>query len=205
MELTTKQGKNGKINLFTDGEFRFAVSAFVYHSFPLRDGDEVTEEALSELKRASDAEKAHESALRSLTVRAHGEKELLRKLRQKYDAEAAESAVERCKQAGLINDAAFAADLAEELYRRKALSPERIRRELEQRGVDKNTVQNAISALDIDRDSGIIQILEKMRITDDSPDKDKARAVRRLINAGYSFPEARRAMEKQGISLENIR
>ena len=205
MELTTKQGKNGKINLFTDGEFRFAVSAFVYHSFPYRDGDEVTEEALAELKKTYDAEKAYESALRSLTARAHGEKELLRKLRQKYDAEAAESAVERCKQAGLINDAAFAADLAEELYRRKALSPERIRRELEQRGVDKNTVQNAISALDIDRDSGMIQILEKMRITDDSPDKDKARAVRRLINAGYSFPEARRAMEKQGISLENIR
>ena len=205
MELTTKQGKNGKINLFTDGEFRFAVSAFVYHSLPYRDGDEVTEEALAELKKTCDAEKAHESALRSLTVRAHGEKELLRKLRQKYDAEAAQSAVDRCKQAGLIDDAAFAADLAEELYRRKAFSPERIRRELEQRGVDKNTVQNAISALDIDRDSGIIQILEKMRITDDSPDKDKARAVRRLINAGYSFPEARRTMEKQGISLENIR
>ena len=82
MELTAKQGKNGKINLYTDGEFRFAVSAFVYHSFPYRDGDEVTEEALSELKRASDAEKAHESALRSLTARAHGEKELLRKLRK---------------------------------------------------------------------------------------------------------------------------
>ena len=205
MELTTKQGKNGKINLFTDGEFRFAVSAFVYHSFPYRDGDEITEEDLNELQKTSDAEKAHESALRSLTARAHGEKELLRKLRQKYDAEAAESAVERCREAGLINDAAYAADLAEELYRRKAFSPERIRRELEQRGVDKKIADEAISALDIDRDSGIIQILEKMRITDDSPDKDKARAVRRLINAGYSFPEAKRAMEKQGISLENIR
>ena len=205
MELTTKQGKNGKINLFTDGEFRFAVSAFVYHSFPYRDGDEITEEDLNELQKTSDAEKAHESALHSLTARAHGEKELLRKLRQKYDAEAAESAVERCREAGLINDAAYAADLAEELYRRKAFSPERIRRELEQRGVDKKIADEAISALDIDRDSGIIQILEKLRITDDSPDKDKARAVRRLINAGYSFPEAKRAMEKQGISLENIR
>ena len=205
MELTAKQGKNGKINLYTDGEFRFAVSAFIYHSFPFRDGDAVTEEALAELKKASDAEKAYESALRSLTTRAHGEKELLRKLRQKYDAEAAQNAVDRCKEAGLIDDDAFAADLAEELYRRKAFSPERIGRELEQRGVDKNTAQNAISALDIDRDSGIIQILEKMRITDASPDKDKARAVRRLINAGYSFPEVKRAIEKRGIVLEIIR
>ena len=160
---------------------------------------------LRKFEKASDAEKAYESTLRSLTTRAHGEKELLRKLRQKYDAEAAQNAVERCKQAGLIDDSAYAADLAEELYRRKAFSPERIRTELICRGVAKEIAENAVEALDIDRDSGIIQILEKMRITDDSPDKDKARAVRRLINAGYSFPEARRAMEKQGISLENIR
>ena len=46
MELSTATNKNGRINLLTDGEFRFAVSAFVYRSFPYRDGDEVTEENL---------------------------------------------------------------------------------------------------------------------------------------------------------------
>ena len=192
MELSTATNKNGRINLLTDGEFRFAVSAFVYRSFPWRDGDEITEEALAELKAADDAEKAHESALRMLTARAHGEKELLRKLRQKYDAEAAQSAVDRCKEAGLIDDAAFAADLAESLIARKGWSPERVKTELISRGVDKETAENAISALDIDRDSGIIMLLEKMRITDASPEKDKARAVRRLINAGYRIGEIRR-------------
>lgn len=205
MELTSRQGKNGKIHLYADGEFRFAVSAFVYHSFPFRDGDDITEEELAELKASSDAERAHESALRMLTARAHGEQELYRKLRQKYDAAAAQSAVDRCREAGLIDDAAYAADLAEELYRRKAFSPERIRRELEQRGVDRKTADEAVLALDIDRDSGIIQILEKMRITDGATEKDKARAVRRLLTAGYSFSEVRRAMEQQGISLDTIR
>ena len=201
MEFSTTQGKNGKVNIFTDGEFRFAVSAFVYHSFPFRDGDDVTEEELAALKASSDAERAHESALRMLTARAHGEQELYRKLRQKYDDTAAQSAVDRCREAGLIDDEAYAADLAEELFRRKAFSPERIRTELICRGVDKEIAENAAEALDIDRDSGIIQILAKMRITDDSPKKDKARAVRRLMNAGYSFSEARRAMTDQGISL----
>ena len=201
MELTSRQGKNGKIHLYADGEFRFAVSAFVYHSFPWRDGDDVSEEELAEWKAAADAERAHESALRLLTARAHGEKELLRKLRQKYDAEAAQNAVDRCREAGLIDDAAYAADLAEELFRRKAFSPERIRRELEQRGVDRKTADEAVLALDIDRDSGIIQLLEKMRITDGATEKDKARAVRRLLTAGYSLSEVRRAMEQQGITL----
>ena len=192
MELTTTLNKNGRINLLTDGEFRFAVSAFVYRSFPWRDGDDVTEEALAELKAADDAERAHESALRMLTARAHGEKELYRKLRQKYDAGAAQSAVDRCKEAGLIDDAAFAADLAQALISRKGWSPERAKTELIFRGVDKNIAENAISALDIDRDSGIIKVLDKMKVTDDSPEKDKARAVRRLLNAGYGYGEIRK-------------
>ena len=189
MELTTAHNKHGRINILTDGEFRFAVSAFVYRSFPWRDGDGITEEALAELKAADDAERAHESALRMLTARAHGEQELYRKLRQKYAAEAAQSAVNRCKEAGLIDDAAFAAALAEELSARKGYAPDRIRAELLCRGIDKEIAENAISALDIDRDSVIIKLLEKMKITDASPEKDKARAIRRLLNAGYSFSE----------------
>ncbi|MBQ6066552.1 MAG: regulatory protein RecX [Clostridia bacterium] len=192
MELSTAPNKNGRINIYTDGEFRFAVSAFVYRSFPWRDGDEATEEMLAELKAADDAERAHESALRMLTARAHGEKELYRKLRQKYDAEAAQSAVDRCKEAGLIDDAAFAAGLAESLCSRKGWSPERVKTELIFRGVDKNIAENTVEALDIDRDSGIIKLLDKMKITDDSPEKDKARAVRRLIAAGYGIGEIRK-------------
>ena len=192
MELSTTLNKNGRINILTDGEFRFAVSAFVYRSFPFRDGDELTEEDLAELKTADDAERAHESALRMLTARAHGEQELYRKLRQKYDAGAAQSAVDRCKEAGLIDDAAFAETLAESLISKKGWSPERVRTELVCRGVDKETAENAVAALDIDRDSGIIMLLEKMRITDDSPEKDKARAVRRLLNAGYGYSEIKR-------------
>ena len=197
MELSTALNKNGRIDLLTDGEFRFAVSAFVFRSFPYRDGDDVTEEALAELRAADDAERAHESALRMLTARAHGEKELYRKLRRKYDANAAQDAVDRCKEAGLIDDAAFAADLAESLVSRKGWSPERVKTELLFRGVDRETAENALSALDADRDSGIIMLLQKMRVTDDSPEKDKARAVRRLLNAGYGYGEIRRALNAE--------
>ena len=192
MEFSTTEGKNGKVNIFTDGEFRFAVSAFVCHSFPFRNGDDITEEELAELKASSDAERAHESALRMLTARAHGEQELYRKLRQKYVSEAAQSAVDRCREAGLIDDEAYAADLAESLSARKGWSPDRIRTELICRGVEKEIAGNAAEALDIDRDSGMIQILEKMRITDDSPEKDKARAVRRLTAAGYGMGEIKK-------------
>ncbi len=107
----------------------------------------------------------------------------------KFPSSAARDAVDRCEAAGLIDDEKFAELLAEELYRRKHYAPIRIISELENRGVDKNTAENAVFALDIDRESGIIRILDKMRVNDESSEKDKARAYRRLLNAGYSYSE----------------
>ena len=66
------------------------------------------------------------------------------------------------------------------------------------RGADEITAENAVSVLDIDRDSVILVLLEKTRITDDSPGKDKARAVRRLLNVGYGFFEVKRMLDQTG-------
>lgn len=189
MELAVTQTRPGKINILTDGEFRFAVSSVVWYSFRFRDGDEITEEELAAVREASDRHNAYENALRLLSQRAHSEKELYRKLKLKYSSEAAKEAVERCRESGLLDDGEFAAMLAEELLRRKHYAPARIIAELENRGVEKNIAENAVLALDIDRESGIIKILGKMNVTGESPEKDKARAFRRLLAAGYSYSE----------------
>lgn len=194
MELSFTTARSGRINISTDGEFRFAVSAVVWYSFPYKDGDEIGEEQLMEIKNAEDRHAAYEKVLSLLSVRAHSEKELIRKLRMKYPEEAAKSAAEKCAEAGLIDDGQFALLLAEELYRRKNYAPARIRQELENRGVDKNTAENAVLSLDIDRESGIIKILDKMKVTNESAEKDKARAFRRLLSAGYSYGEIEKVL-----------
>lgn len=189
MTLSYTTARSGKINISTDGEFRFAVSAVIWYSFNFTDGGEITEEELLEVKAASDRHDAYEKALNLLSFRAHSAKELYMKLKMKFPSSAARDAVDRCEAAGLIDDEKFAELLAEELYRRKHYAPIRIISELENRGVDKNTAENAVFALDIDRESGIIRILDKMRVNDESSEKDKARAYRRLLNAGYSYSE----------------
>lgn len=192
MIISTGKGRAGKINITTDGGATFAVSAFVWYSSGLSDGDDVTEEELDELRLASDTALAYDSALKYLTNRAHAEKELFNKLKMKYSVEAASRAVEKCRAAGLTDDEKFASLYAEELYSHKNYAPSRIKAELENRGIDKITAENAVLALDIDRDSGIIKILDKMKITAESGEKDRMRAVRRLLAAGYSMGEIRR-------------
>lgn len=135
---------------------------------------------------------AYDKALRLLSLRAHSKKELENKLRQKFSPEASREAVERCENAGFINDEKFAESYAEELLRRKGFSGKRIFSALLQKGISRETAESAVNALDIDENSGIIKALKKMHITEESNEKEIARAVRRLLNMGYNINDIKK-------------
>ncbi|MBR3766693.1 MAG: regulatory protein RecX [Clostridia bacterium] len=189
MELTVKSSKNGKIKIYADGECIFTVPAVIWYSSHLREGDEVTNEELSALKKLGDSSSAFESGMRMLSLRAHSEFELKQKLSMKFSKEAAESAIERLKELSLIDDEKFALMLAEELYERKGYAPKRILLELKNRGISGNYAENAVNALDINKEIGIIKVIEKCGITENSTNKEKDRVIRRLLNMGYSYSD----------------
>lgn len=187
MIISIKTAKNNKIKIYADGEEAFTVPAVIWYSSHFNDGDEVTSEELSELKKAGDSSSAFDSGMRLLSMRAHSEHELKQKLSIKFSKDAATSAIERFKELGLIDDEKFAMMFAEELYERKGFSSKRILMELKNRGIDGNCAQKAVNALDIDAEIGIIKVIEKCGLTDKSSDKEKNRVIRRLINMGYSY------------------
>ena len=191
MLLTTTTTKKGRINVHADGEYMFTVPAFVWYRSTLSGQKEADAEALDALRAEGLAYDAYEKGLRLLGNRAHGTAELRRKLRLDYPAEAAEAAVEKLSEAGLLNDEAYAEALAEELSRRKHWAPERILRELTQRGIDAGTAKNAAFGLDINKKQGIIDIITKMHLPQHPTKKDADRLIRRLLSAGYSMHEIR--------------
>lgn len=189
MEIGIKASKNGKIKIYADGEELFTVPAVIWYSSGLKEGDDVTDEELSELKGSGDSSSAFDSAMRMLSLRAHSEYELRQKLMVKYPEAAVSSAIERLKELKLIDDENFALLYAQELYNRKGFAPKRILLELKNRGINGFYAENAVNTLDIDKEIGIIKVIEKYKITNTSSPKEKDRVIRRLINMGYSYSD----------------
>ena len=189
MIIETKTAKKEKIEIYADGEFMFTVPAVIWYSSRFRDGDDVMQEELSVLKEQGDSFLAYESAMRMLSLRAHSKYEMTVKLSAKFSKDAAKVAVNRLENAGLLDDERFALLLAQELYERKGYAPQRILFELKNRGITGNYAENAVNALDIDKEISIIRVIEKCGINENSTIKEKNRVIRRLINMGYSFSD----------------
>ncbi len=189
MEIGAVSSKGNKIKIYADGEYMFTVPAVIWYSSHFSEGDEVNSEELSALKAAGDSSQAFESAMRMLSLRAHSEFELKVKLKLKFPDEAVYAAIEKLRGLNLLNDEKFAFMYAEELYRRKNFAPKRILIELKNRGIDSATAENAVNSLDIDREIGIIKVIEKYHIDENSTPKEKDRVIRRLVAMGYSFSD----------------
>ena len=87
------------------------------------------------------------AAGRLLSRRGYFEHELRnRLLRAGHDADEVEAALERLRTLELLDDAALACSWIEERTRTKPRSQQALRRELEDRGVDAETVEQALAS-----------------------------------------------------------
>ncbi|MBQ9605183.1 MAG: regulatory protein RecX, partial [Firmicutes bacterium] len=129
-----------------------------------------------------------------LEYRDHSRKELRLKLLRNFSPQAADSAIEKIVEMGLIDDARYAQKLAEELLRRKRLSPSAIRSELIMRGISREDAQNVCDLLDVDERQAITELLETKFASKLSDEKSRSKVFSALLRMGYSYSDIRAAM-----------
>jgi len=104
----------------------------------------------AEASWAGDPEAAAKNfCLRWLTVRARSRAELATKLRERGIPDAAaERALDRLTDVGLVDDAAFAASFVTSRHRDRGLGRAALRRELQHKGIDSELTEQALQAID---------------------------------------------------------
>ena len=138
--------KRGRYALFLDDAFAFSLDEDTFAAAGLHAGDELTEPAVAELRRKSDARRALDKAMDLLALWDHAAGELYAKLCRRFDPHTAAAAVARVGELGLLNDAGFARRRAAELLRKRK-SRREILQDLAAKGIDRETAADALAAL----------------------------------------------------------
>ena len=157
-------------------------------------GREINDDELKEIIRLSNERRAKDKALWLLSYRDHSKKELAEKIKRTCDGEAAEKAVDRMEELGLVDDAEFARRYARKLIFQKKMSKRAASYELARKGIDKELAEEALDEIEVDYREQISDIIEK-KYKNIGDEKTKRRAVAALQRLGYGWDDIRAVMD----------
>jgi len=189
--LKLQKNDKDRVNIFLDGEFAFAVTLDV--AACLHKGQHLSDAEIDVLRTQDDLDKAYAAALHYLAARPRSRSEVERRLEQKGHApEAIAAAIERLKDRCYVDDEAFAAFWVENRTRFRPRSAAAMRQELSQKGVDSDTIRQALDELD--EDAAAWAALEGKLYRWHGLDKAEfeRKVVAFLARRGFSFGLARR-------------
>ncbi len=145
--LTLQKRNRQRVNVHLDGEYAFGLARIV--AAWLSVGQEIRDEKIAELKAQDEYEVAYQRALRLLEHRPRAEREIRQSLDKKGTREEVTNAVlERLQKAGLVNDGQFAHMWVENRSELHPRSRRALAFELKQRGVNEETIRQAVSKVD---------------------------------------------------------
>ncbi len=184
----------GRYEVYLDGEVAFVLYKGDLARYDLHEGEELTEECRQQIYSETLQKRAVNRILFLLQSRDYTYHELKEKLRQgQYPDEITEGALSEVSAYGYINDANYAERYVECYRDRKSLG--KIRQELLRRGIDRETVDDAIGEGRRQQEASgenpeqmqIRRLLEKRHFDPACTDrKEKDRHYAFLIRRGYS-------------------
>lgn len=184
-----------RINIYLDGHFAFGASAMLVMTRGLREGQELDEEDINELKGEDAVERAYTSALNFLSFRPRSRREIEQHFRRKgIDARTASGAVGRLQQAGLIDDREFARFWVENRQMFRPRASRALKMELRQKGLDTETIDEALSDIG-DEDETAVDAGRKRLRSYASLDEEQFRRkmIGFLQRRGFVYETASRA------------
>lgn len=180
--------------LFIDGEYVMNLDAQTLIENRFDVGREIDDDELKEIIEKSNERRAKDKALWLISYRSHSKKELFDKLRRDFDEDSAQKAVDRMQELGLINDGEFAKAYARKLVYGKKMSLRAAELELHRKGIDNITAEQALSELEYDAQTQIIEFISK-KYRNIEDEKVRRRAVAALQRKGYGWDDIKQAIE----------
>ena len=193
--LTRQKRDTTRLNVFLDGMYSFSLSMEAARG--LQRGQELSPADIARLQREDEAHRAYVQALRLLGYRARSEGEITRALQQKgYATEAIDAAMARLQDQRYVDDETFARAWLEHRGRFRPRSVRALRYELQQKGIDRETIDHVLS--DVDEDAAawnaVAGKLDRWRALDQETLRKKVMGL--LSRRGFSYDTLRTVWRK---------
>jgi len=144
--IRAKRGRGKRVSIFLDGKLAFSLSAELAAREALEVGQELSADEIEALARQDHLERCLNAANRYLSYRPRSEAELRERLKRRgFDGQEIEAVVSRLKQQGLVDDVAFAQFWRDNRDSFRPRSQWLLRRELRQKGVAAETIEEVVS------------------------------------------------------------
>lgn len=146
--IETQKHDPERVNLYVDDVFYSGISTLLVLSHGLKEGAELSDLQLEELRRDDEAERAHAAALNFLSFRPRSRREVEEYLRKrKVSEEAASAVLERLERSGLLNDQEFARFWVENRQTFRPRGSRALRLEMWQKGLARDVIDEALETL----------------------------------------------------------
>ena len=185
-----------RVNVFVNGKYSFSLEISQVVDFKIKAGQEISEERLEELKRASEFGKLYQRTLEWALTRPRSSREikdyLFRKVREKkLDEGYIEEIVQKLKKKNYINDEAFSKWYVQNRFVKKGISKKRLKMELMKKGISAEIIEESLNERNDEEE--ILKIIEKKRGR-----YDDEKLIQYLCRQGFSYQLAQNLVRDFG-------
>lgn len=202
MKITgIEQRRKGLCCVKADGE-EFLINSDTVAKAALKEGDEISGERMEQLLSESDYQRAKSRALWYLSRGEHTCRALYTKLCRAFPPQAAQSAIDRMCELGLLDDLRYARNAAETLAAAN-ISGREILRKLFVKGVPNEIAKQAVEELSPDAASQIAALLQHKYFRQLESEDGVQKVYAALLRKGFSYSDVKSALREYSEKLDN--
>ena len=198
MKITAlrKQNKGSRLNLEVDEEFFCGVDDSLIIELSLHVGKVVDQIMLDQILEEDDYQKCLIRAFDILAIRLNSEQEIRIKLLKKYQYRTVRRVINRLKELRYINDEYFVKCWTES--REKNKGPYVLKKELKQKGIDENLINNVFSVSDKEKEMEFAEeLLKKKRYYTLEGEERYKKITGFLARRGFDYEVIKRIINKK--------
>lgn len=193
--LQQQKHDNDRVSIFLDDEFVCGVSLDV--AARLKRGQYLSDAEIDDLKHGDELERTYQKAVHYLGARPRSIVEVERHLREKNCSDVAiAAAIQRLVEQQYLNDDEFARFWLEDRGRFRPRSASALRYELRQKGLDRDTIEEALAGVDEDESAWAAaqSRLPRLQGLPDAEFAEKLTAF--LARRGFNYDTIRRTVRR---------